>query len=69
MLIANACLHKENINSVQPYWEIKQKSESSLVDLCLFVSCVRQAHSRTADNKPEQLEQAMGFMAAYKRRR
>jgi hypothetical protein len=42
MLLANACLHKENISGVDPYWKLKQQnSQEPLLDLCLFVACVR----------------------------
>jgi hypothetical protein len=55
MILANACLHKDNISSVQPYWQIRNQTDSPLIDLCLFISCARQAHSRTAKNKVKSM--------------
>ena len=69
MLLANASLHKDNISAIKPFWALKQESEVSLLDLCLFVACIRAAHSRTSNERPKQLRQAMAFLAIYKRKR
>ena len=69
MILANASLHKDNISATKPFWALKEESDISLLDLCLFVACIRAAHSRTSNERSMQLRQAMAFLAIYKQKR
>lgn len=62
-------MHKDNKNSILPYWELRKTESTPLLDLCLAISCLRSCLARTTKDKQASLGQAIAFLELYKQQR